>query len=237
MTDMGVWRFLVTGGVVVPVEVFGSGRGFVALGRFGGGPHKARGKNPRRAILTYARRWMGLTADQIEETVEPGQRFRAEVEAEVQAAREERDRAYTFERDALFSLGVADAQMRLLARMVVESRLSSAGEMATDIVCDEAPSILDEMRKSTPGRAGINGWPVELLARALGEEISRVDAAKNFIEWPFRLRTAAPEPADFVLRVERVSGKTPGELVHEAQAEVAVLRAELDALRGKGGES
>lgn len=93
MTE-GVWRFLVTGGVILPVEVFGSGRGFVALGRFGGGPHKARGKNPRRAILTYARRWMRLTADQIEEIAGPGQRLRAEVEAEVQAALEERDRAY-----------------------------------------------------------------------------------------------------------------------------------------------
>lgn len=42
---------------------------------------------------------------------------------------------------------------------------------------------------------------------------------------------------NFVLRVERVSGKAPGELAHEAQAKMAVLRAELDALRGKGGES
>ena len=234
MTEMGVWRFLVTGGLILPVEVFRSGRWFVALGCYGGGPCSSRSKNPRRAILAYARRWMGIEADRIEEIVEPGQRLRAEVEYEVKTAREERDRAYTFERDALTALGAVDAKMRLLARMVIEARLSSAGEMATDIVCDEAPAILDEMRQSTPGRAGIKGWPVEMLARALGEEIGRVDAAKNFIEWPFRVRTES-ETVDFVLRAERVSGKSPGELVHDAQAKMAVLRADLETRRGKAG--
>ena len=83
MTEMGVWRFLVTGGLILPIEVFRSGRWFVALGRFGGGPCSSRSKNPRRAILAYARRWMGIEADRIEEIVEPGQRLRAEVEYEV----------------------------------------------------------------------------------------------------------------------------------------------------------
>lgn len=229
MFDMGVWRFRVTGGSIVPVEVSGGARSVFVLGRYGGVARSARGKNPRRAILTYARRWLGLTADQIEEIVEPGQRFREEAEAEVKAAREERDRAYTFERDALTALGADDAKMRLLARWVVEGRLSAAGDMATDIIMDKVPSILTEMRDSTTGRAGIDGWPVVVLAHALGEEIERV-GAENFIEWTIEAKTMG-----LVLRVERLSGKPPGELVHEAQAEVAALRRELEALRAAGG--
>lgn len=236
MNDVGDWRLRVYDGRIVTVEVVRSGSGFAAQTRaVSGPPRRARGKNPRRAILAYARRWMGLTADQIEETAEPGQKFRAEAEADVEVARKECERAYNFERDALTALGADDAKLRMLARMVTTGNLSAAGVMAEDILSDDPPTILTEMRESTTGRAGINGWPVQVLADSLGEEILRV-GAENFVEWSIRFCVDG-EDLDFVLRVERVSGKTPAMLVDEARAEVAVLRAEMDALRGKGGES
>lgn len=229
MNDVGVWQFRVYDGRIVAVDMVRSGSGFVAQTRIvlrPRPPQRARGKNPRRAILAYARRWMMLTADQIEEIVEPGQRFRAEVEADVEAARKERERAYNFERDALTALGADNAKLRMLARMVTRGNLSAAGVMAEDILSEGPPTILTEMREITTGRAGINGWPVQVLAESLGEEILRV-GAENFVEWPVRFRVDEKD-LDFVLRVERVSGKTPAMLLDEARAEIVALREKLE---------
>jgi len=147
-----------------------------------------------------------------------------------QVAIEERDRALEFEREALVELGQANATMRLLALAVREGRLDVAESIAATVLDDAPPQVLTTMRDATTGRAGLGGWPVELLMRGMDEELARV-GAENFLEW----RIDAPG-LGIALRVERLAGKTPGQLLAEAKAARDEAVAEVERLRAELGE-
>jgi hypothetical protein len=140
-------------------------------------------------------------------------RERDEARAEAERQSEECERALRVEREAVLCLGQANATIRLMARTLEEGRLDVAEAIAGHVLRDEPPKVLAEVRDTTTGRAGLAGWPVEMLMRAMGEEIERV-GADNYLEW----HIAVPD-LNLALRVERLTGRSPAQLVVDAKAE------------------
>lgn len=137
------------------------------------------------------------------------------------------DDACDAEREAIMHTGRADATMRLMALALREGRFDVAEGIAEMVLDGHDPKVIAEMREAQHGRAVLGGWPVELLMRAMAEEIEAV-GAENYLEQGFTIRGLG-----FALRIERVEGKSPATIAAEACDEAARLRAENEALRAE----
>lgn len=131
------------------------------------------------------------------------------------------DDACDAEREAVMHTGRADATTRLMALALREGRLDVAEGIAEMVLDGHNPKVIAEMREAQHGRMALCGWPVEMLMRAMVEEIEAV-GAKNYLEQGFTISGLG-----FALRIERVEGKSPATLVTEAVADAGRLRAAL----------
>lgn len=126
------------------------------------------------------------------------------------------------EREAVMYTGRADATARLMALALREGRLDVAEGIADMVLDKHNPKVIAEMREAKDGvRAALVGWPVEMLIRAMAEEIEAV-GAKNYLEWPVTITGIG-----FALRIERVEGKSPATVAAEAVRERDEARAAL----------
>lgn len=131
------------------------------------------------------------------------------------------DDACDAEREAVMHTGRADATTRLMALALREGRLDVAEGIAEMVLDGHDPKVIAEMRAAQHGRVALVGWPVEVLMRAMAEEMEAL-GAKNYLEVPFAIHGLG-----FALTIKRVEGKSPAEMAAEAMADAGRLRAAL----------
>lgn len=121
---------------------------------------------------------------------------------------------------------MAAAELRRLSAVEAENqsiREALAAKVTTETLLTGA--------HGKPGEffIGLQGGAAQLLAEGLAQQFKDSDAT-NYLELRFTSRFAAMD-TDFVVTVQKVTGKTPATLRKEAEAERDALVAERDTLQ------